>query len=284
MEDDITQDTTDVSTLNDSDLDELLTSSEEGTQSSDEDGSAEGVSKDGDEDVSKNQGNVNDTHEGGETIKEPTDLEKLQKQLDEKELLMQRQANELGDLRKKERERLETQPSQLDPLKETYGEETVDEISIATKAQIDRDNALSELEKDHLTQQRESNERIVLGQIPGVLDMLDDIAELAKNDGFNDANIVAFKADPFATSDPAIILSYARQVKSTRETNALKSELEKLREKQEGTIKRIEEASSSPSGLTSKVASSGNNSAVSISADQIPNLSDEDLDKLLQKI
>ncbi len=288
------QDIADISTLDDSKLAEALASAEEGTNSEGEDkgagtngskesGKSEEVATNGTSDSNADGKNGTSSEKG--TTEEPTEAEKLQTQLQEKEKFIQKQANEIGDFRKRERERLEAQQSRLDPLKEEYGEETVKDISTATKEDMDRNAALSNLEEFNRSQMAAHNQTIVLGEIPDTLNMIDDIAELARKDGFPDEKISAFKKDPFATSDPDIILSYARQIKATNENNALKAELEQLRQKQEGTLKKIEEASNTSSGLTGRVASSsGNDASISISEAQVPNLSDAELEKALQTI
>lgn len=277
------QDIANPADMDDSQLNEAILQAEEeqGVQSEVEDKGAE-IEKN--KEIPKTEISQSQKEEKEKQVegKEETELEILKRTNKEKESFIQKQAAEIGESRKREKERLESQSSKVDDLKDLHDQEVIEEITGAVKADIDRDNSLARLDENDLGLQIEQTKNIAMKAVPEIESLLNDIATLAAADGFSEDKIKEFKVEPYL-SDPNILISYARIAQTNKKNTELMKENELLKHKDQTTLELIKNASESTTGLTSNVVSSDRSSSVNYNESNIHNMSDAALEEALLK-
>lgn len=149
------------------------------------------------------------------------------------------------------------------------------------------------LRETTLTQVREAQEReqAVRGKVENFDDLKDDIAALALEDGFPEEAVRAFKYDPWTTSDPEVILNYAKRAQERRKVVLfeqkvahLQSEIERLKKQPEKVIRKIEEATRQAKGLTAGTGSPGTSKGMEdLTDEQIFNMPSDQVAALLKE-
>lgn len=230
--------------------------------------------------------------EGGETVPEqdgqeqPTEskdepkvdpieekIAKLEKRLNDKESMIQRQANELGELRRLKREA--ELAAHREKIKEQFFE---DPIAGA--------RAVAALDAAEMEGKREE----VLAVIPDFEDLVDTMVEVAREDGEPESAIRAFKANPF--HPPVSFLSqYAKRAKAKSEAKAkeseaerLKAELEASKRKTKDTLDRVaRHAEAAPAVTAGSGGSTRSTREASLTEESIAEMSDADLERMLSE-
>ena len=288
-------DVIDPTSLSDEELEKHLSGegSEENIEASAEEetpeetvGSEEEVSEEGSEPSGEESPVSEEEESSSDTI--DSELEKLRKRVQDKEEFIQRQAREIGELRKLVREALGAETVGTEQGLQQKGEEGLnDEVFFekpveAVKKTVEQILAERERQIQAEAQRALEVEKTVKERVPDFEKYIDEIAELAKEDGYPDEAIAAFKANPYMGSDPHVLLSYARRVEAARQLNQLKAELEKAKKAPEEFLKKIQKAASGTSTL-SNVAPSTPKDRTEFSEKTITSLSDAELDKLLNE-
>lgn len=205
-------------------------------------------------------------------IKEEND--KLKKQVTEKEKIFQRQANELGELRKKaviDKEEIR-EKFDLDPV------EAVKIIRDAEQAenrikQIEEDSYLSEIKGAMYN--RISDFDSLLEPMTQILKDVDNLPEDAVNN---------FKRDPFRVASPDVLINLANRAKLMKENLALKNEIESLKTKATTVAENISRVAREGNvikatfGGTSKVSTDYS----SITDESLSQLSDAALEEIIK--
>ena len=118
--------------------------------------------------------------------------------------------------------------------------------------------------------------------VPHFADLIDDITTIAKEDGYTEENLRAFKADPFTSSDPNILISYAKRAEMRKELAEYKQRVAELEKEPENVVKRIQEAGKRSATLTGRTTpSAGTKKGSDVSVSQISSMSDAELDEAL---
>lgn len=211
--------------------------------------------------------------------------EKLKKQLKDKEAFIQRQANEVGELRKKAA---------------TLRQEARDSVDPSEAAEKVMDARAAESEAASVERQIRTNstEAFIEGQIPEFKSLVDDMAALVTEDarrmGTAEETIAAvirnFKTDPYSTP-PEVLYNIAARASERKKAMALESQIKELSakianlsKKPDEALKRADEAARKSPVMTA--ASSGTVHAdrtSSLDDVTIPTLSDAELDALLKE-
>jgi len=227
-----------------------------------------------------------ETEEKAEEEPQPTEvdtlkaeLERLKKQVEDKELFIQQRGTEIGELRRKLEQRelmLRQKVSE-----EGFGFDEARELN-----EISQERA--RIDSDEKTQLRKMNEQFIRGAVPDFDDaMVGDIAEVARGQGVPEEVIGAFKRDPFA-ENPSTLMGFVNQVRMKRRYDNLEKELTKLREQYNPEIvaKKIEEAAKRKPTLTAKDQGTPDTSSFvdTLTEADISRLSDEQLAEAMKKL
>lgn len=202
--------------------------------------------------------------------------EKMQKQVGEKEKFIGRQSSEIGMLRQKAQENLERIKQEL-----SNGsiDMNADPLGAANKV-VEYNNAKTEetrLEKEHYTAWVQEQ---VSRQLPKFEELLPDMVEILKADGYDSEVIKDFARSPYE-DNPVILINLARRAEAMKTERTLRAEVEELKKKPQAVVKGIEAAMKESRPMT---ASSGAASSVKpeVSTDQIPLMSDAELEDTLK--
>lgn len=211
---------------------------------------------------------------GNQPAPAPEDpLAALTKRVTDQESFIRRQAEEIGKLRKV------APPVDVEKIRSEIKERFFEDPIQATRD-------LQALEQVETHQKREQ----VLAAIPGFDELVDDMAEIAKDEGTAPEILAAFKRDPYR---PPMDLLYnlAGRAQARKGDKAKQSELEKVKaeleaqkKKSEEVLKRIDAVAKGGSVLSTKIGGdSGDRGIESLEPEQIATLSDAQLKELLEK-
>lgn len=285
----------DTSAIDDSKLSEALSSlteEESAVEKTDESGKEKG------EEEKKAAEEKKPAEEAAAGKKEPTEEERLAKQKTDKEAFIAKQkeekdrlerdiqanANRIGELRKRAAE-LRREASESTDTVETI--EKMDSArQIEREARETEDRGKIAVNRQAVTSIHPEFETL----IPKMQDVIrTHLTALGKPDGDIQAIVEDFAKNPYAVP-PAILSNLAEAAKARTEADTLRADLAKareenksLKEKGDDALKKISKAADSPSILSGKAAGTktGAASASDVSADQIADLSEEQLDALL---
>lgn len=184
----------------------------------------------------------------------PTEAEVLKKQVADKEAFIQRQAAEIGELRKIA---VANPPQTAQPQQPQVKIYTEDEINSTWYENPAKAFQMAEHNKQvqaytqqaHISAVAKQTESTLRQLVPDIDDLKDSMAELALQDGYNPQQVAWFKQNPFVNSDPVILYQYAQRAKAIKEINTLKSQT------MQNVAAKVEQAAQGQ-GLTSKVAAS----------------------------
>lgn len=207
--------------------------------------------------------------------------EKLKKQVNEKENFLQRQANELGELRKKT-------AINKDEIRDKFVDDPMEALRQIREAE-DAERRIKEIEADTWVNE---NKRMVTTANPDFDTLIDPMAEILKKDGIPDNLISEFKTNPFRMANAETLIQIVNRAKLTQEKNLLtqeneklKSEIEQLKNKTANIAENIQRVaresnvikagswSSTKSGLDLKT----------INEESVSELSDAMLDELIKQ-
>lgn len=215
---------------------------------------------------------VKEEEQKEEEKKELTPEEKTAKQLSDKEAFIQRQAAEIGELRKREaqlRDELALfNPADNDALYQVNPTEAVNQVLAARE---------KEAEIIKLNQQASIKQSELLSKeyVPDFEDHIDDMVEILKEQKVEPEFIRSFKSNPY-TMPPAVLVNLASTAKLAKEVKALKAENELLKKKPDEVLKKVETAARQVvTGSTGKAGKSA------IEAKQVISMSNKELDDIL---
>ncbi len=201
------------------------------------------------------------------------EAEKVKSQLSEKEAFIKRQAQEIGDLRKIVSQSF-TPKQDGEKLNQKFFENPSEAAREVFKQEVQK-------EKD-LASQKES---LFKKYIPDLKDLREDIAKIAKEEGEKEEDIQAFLEDPTG-SDLNALRYYTEKAKIVKKETEYQTKIKELEEKIAtiGTdvAQKIQKAAKETKTLTGKTGQE-TTTKVTISEDQIPSLSDAELNEALKE-
>lgn len=168
-----------------------------------------------------------------------SEIELLKKQLADSQSFIGRLGNELGQLRKQLSERDAPKadpvtPDQVltDPVGATKRivQETISEAKQREQAQIEQ-----------VQQQRIATAQFLSQAVPNIIELLPDMAEVAKSDGVPAELIERFKTDPLS-ENPFITVQLAKRAEALRELKKLRAEQEELRAQPKRVLDSVNQA------------------------------------------
>ncbi len=285
QETDEAQETVDVSTLDDAELDEMIERSGEKDKDAEPQDETPAPEEAEGETSEKKETPSETPPEEKEGETEQSEVETLRRQLQDKESFIQRQASEIGELRKFTSQEDADPPSPTaEENEDDFFDNPKEAVSKTVERVIEERDRKQAFEVERIRLLGEETKSMVTEAVPDFKDFLDDISELAKEDGYTDENLAAFKADPFISSDPGILISYAKRAQMKRQLSEYEREISELKKKPEEVVKRIQEAAGkNGTTLTGKTASMPRGTRPEISEPQIASMSDAELDEALKQ-
>jgi hypothetical protein len=161
---------------------------------------------------------------------DPKEYEDLKKKVEAQEKFLNRQATEIGTLRKTTPEQeLANRKLMMEEYNRLYYEEgpfAANEYYKTEQAKIDQ--AKTVIAQQEYTERLQNNKTAVTQFIPDVETRIDRIADMMKEDGADDKNIEFFKKNPFAV-DPVTLYNMDKRVGLKTELATVKAENEALR-------------------------------------------------------
>lgn len=205
-------------------------------------------------------------------VKEEND--KLKRQVTEKEKIFQRQANELGELRKKA-------VINKDEIREKFDNDPVEAVRVIRDAE-DAENRIKQIEEDsYLSEIKDT----IYNKISDFDSLLEPMAQILKDvDKLPEETINNFKRDPFRMASLDVLINLASRAKLMKDNLALKNEIETLKTKASTVAENISKVAResnvirAASGGTSKVFTDYS----SITEESISELSDTALDEIIK--
>jgi hypothetical protein len=207
-----------------------------------------------------------------------TDNEKLQaaeKRHEEDQKMIGRQSNETGNLRKQ----VATLTEALKKATEDTLGDIGDDVPL-TKAQVAAMVSKKENEEAAQKEKLAKNKAVIQAAVPDLNELVDDIVELARQDGEPEEALSRFKADPYIAPSGSLI-NYARVAKEQRKVAVLETENADLKKKLSDLPDNIANAAKSNSKLTGKI-SSETKTIAEVDPQRLPEMSDEELDTALE--
>ena len=205
-------------------------------------------------------------------VKEEND--KLKRQVSEKEKIFQRQANELGELRKKS-------VINKDEIREKFAIDPVEAVKVIRDAE-DAENRIKQIEEDSYLSEikgamynKIADFDVLLEPMSQILKDIDKLPEEAVND---------FRRDPFRMASPDVLINLAGRARLMKDNLALMKEIETLKIKASTVAENISRVAresnviKANSGGTSKVSTDYS----SLTEESISDLPDTALDEIIK--
>lgn len=206
----------------------------------------------------------------------------MEKRLKDKDDFIAKQGDEIGKLRK----------AVPEPKKELHNvtadnffEDPIANVEKITENQRIRLEQEHELRTQALREEIEKRKGITKQIAPDYEENIDAIAEVLKQDGFNEEGIKQYKQNPFAY-DPPLLHNLNLRAKLVKENNALKEEINRLKGNPKKILDKVENISRQKPRISSGVVSSEADGEIdidSLSDKQISKLSTKQIEDLLRK-
>jgi hypothetical protein len=215
-------------------------------------------------------------------------LEKLEKQVNEKEKVLQRQGTEIGELRKARAYYEE----QAKTLYAQFQEKFYENPSESMQAYNQSAQAVQQAQQIEAVERIQVNKQYIYQAYPEYDTMINDIAEYGKAIGVPDEQVENFKRNPYSTDVRALIpyVEGAKRMKAEKTNNELIEQLRKQVEEldketdEETVVQKIALAAKKGTVITAK---SGDGTTKvktdGLNETNIPDITDADLDALLKE-
>lgn len=185
-----------------------------------------------------------------------TEVEKLAKQVADKEAFIQQRNAEIGELRRQaaslQEQLAKVNPEELDDLYTMNPSEAVNQVLAIRENQ-------ARLEQLEWQAQVKENETVIKDFVPDFEDLMDDMAETLKEMKYAPEVIQNFKNNPYA-GQPAILVNLAARAKLAKENKSLKAEIELLKKAPGEVLKKVEQAARQ--SLTAATGKAGGSAAI----------------------
>lgn len=188
-----------------------------------------------------------------------TEMAELKKATEAKQRLIDKQANEIGALRKitpeDDKAAIKAAEDEYERRHLVEGKAAADDYWERFKGErAEKQRQLTEAQSNELIERRKT---VVTQYLPEFETTLDTIAEVMKADGANQETIEAFKQTPYQL-DPVALFNLSKRAEITKELltvkqelEAAKTEIETLKKKPQDLIDRIKSATNSVTAKSS---------------------------------
>lgn len=203
------------------------------------------------------------------------EVEKLAKQVADKEAFIQQRNAEIGEYRKQidtlQQQLARVNQEEIDDLYAMNPSEAVNQVLAIreNKAQIERLQMLADIKQNEVT---------VKTFVPDFEELMDDMVETLKELKYDPDIIQNFRSNPYA-DQPAIVVNLAARAKLAKENRALKAEIEQLKKAPGEVLKKVEQAARQ--SLTAATGKAGGSAA--ITSKQVHQMTAAELDAALNE-
>lgn len=211
------------------------------------------------------------------------EVEKLAKQLKDKDAFISRQGNEIGDLRRAK----QFYEQQAADHRKRFNEEYLVDPAKAMDSYNQSIQAQRSAQQMQAMEVMAANKATIDKMYPEYPSMIDDIVEYGKSIGVPPSQIENFKQNPYGT-DPGILIPYvegAKLMKKAQYVELIKKQVAELDEMgDEDTVSRkIAAATQKGPGISAGLAGSTGKGRAAVTVDDVSSLSDAELDALLKE-
>lgn len=215
------------------------------------------------------------------------ELERLRKQVSDKEQYIQGRNRTIGDLRKQLETLLAIEPG---PRSAPPGDGPPDEEDPTMKEAFFRDpiGTMERLLAERGKRQQLKTAVLQTGireAIPEIEDLKEDIAEMALEDGWDRGAVESFRVN--LTGDLPLLKAYTARVKLAKELKSLQTErdalLKKVKELPKAILAKVDAAAKKRTHISGSGGGAGGEIAP-LHEKQLADLTDEDLDRMLTKL
>jgi hypothetical protein len=210
----------------------------------------------------------------------PEEVEKLQKRVKDKELFIQRQAAEIGNLRKQLTEFIAAKKKGLEDRFLESPEKALDDKLDIKEAE----KKLETLEKQERTLVTRA---LVDSHIEAEEGLMEGMVNALQRDGLDPQTISQFALNPYENATPGELIQLAKRAKAENVVRELVSMMqtlikqnEELKSKPNRVLNKVEEALKSPPRLNGK-SGQAISEKKGVGSKQISQLSDAELEELL---
>jgi hypothetical protein len=211
-----------------------------------------------------------------------TDIEKLRKQVDDKESMIQRQAQEIGKLRKQPPppQELELTAEEEEQVNNLYYESPVKAMALNQKLLQQKREAVATYQAEQNEQQMAETKEAVNGIVPNINEMTDDMVAVLRKEGTKEEHIESFRANPYQVH-PGALINLAKRAQAEKKVAALEKENADLRQKLGDFPKKVKAATNSTI-LTGNIASTTKGDKAKLDESQLTKVSDAELEEFLK--
>ena len=207
----------------------------------------------------------------------------MEKRLKDKDEFIAKQGAEIGKLRKAVPPEPKKELHNVTP--DNFFEDPIANVEKITENQRIRLEQEQELRTQALREEIEKRKEITKQIAPDYEENLDAIAEVLKQDGFNEEGIKMYKQNPFAY-DPPLLHNLNIRAKLAKENAALREEINRLKGNPKKILDKVENISRQKPKISSGVVSGQDDGEIdidSLSDKQIAKLSTKQIEDLLKK-
>lgn len=210
-------------------------------------------------------------------------VDKLLKDNKNKELVLQRQATEIGKLRKAHKDKIAALSEGLQELKQTDPDAAAERI--AEIKSLTKDVQRLDANETRLYQLKEARETVEANVAPGDWDP-EVVQSLLEEDGVDDPSFRAeFANDPYSHTSADTIIQFAKRAVERKRSLKMAALLRQvllenkaLKEKPNDMLKKIDAAAKAPRGVQ---GGAGGRSSGKPSTKVVEDMSEEELDEIL---
>lgn len=210
-------------------------------------------------------------------------LTRLEKQNQDKESFIQRQAAEIGLLRKQIRD--SAKPPEIDVPDEEFHANPKEAVRKALHQAKQREIEEKEASDKHIQETRATFKSAIEQWAPDFETKVPDLANLMKKDEASDQLVQQFRSDPVATLNPAVIFQLLKRLDAEKKIVELEKKLAEASQQTKTTVSRIQNAGrAKPVATSSAPSPKAHASLDNLTEEDIDSMSREELEKLYKTL
>jgi hypothetical protein len=209
---------------------------------------------------------------------EVSEVELLRKQLADSQSMIGRQANELGQLRKHVTD-MTPKPEPVTP--DQVLTDPVGSTKKLVQEELNERRVREQEQQKAIYDQRVATANFLAQQVPDIVDLIPDMAEIARQDGVPEEYIERFKQD-ILTESPFITIQLAKRAKMLREVNELRNGKKALERKPGELVDKINKAAKTRPAVSGGHGHTNPSGIQGLTREQVAKMSTAELDELLK--
>lgn len=215
-----------------------------------------------------------------EEPQEESEVAKLQARIAEQEKMIGSQSSQIGELRKlaeMQKSEPEAADDGIEKLREIFEEDPIKGIQMYESMKSEQQRKAEAMQQYEELQ----NQNLIKEKIPEFGDLVNDMTELAKQDGLDDMTIRNLLNRPYATNHLATTYNLAQRAMQVRHVASLQAEIDSLKGKADSVLDKVEQAANNKPSVSAKSGQPAPQQK--INASDPTSLSDDDLKAELER-